>query len=153
MRTTGRVRADHDLPPRPPPLRQLLQGVLHNLDVISDRVRAGITGPQQGGQGFPGAQQAVVNEGAQGVEAEALPPRRAGVILFRMGIHQRSVEINDQGLVLAGTVQGRVLPACSHTCALDAARAWLIATNAFSGRTVARTLNRRLIVGSEATSP
>lgn len=54
---------------------------------------------------------------------------------------------------LLAQCRGESSPTRSHACAPAAVRALLIATNTLDGCAVARTLNKRLIVGSEGIIP
>ena len=83
------VGADHDLPARPVSLGQLLHGVSNNLDMVSSSVRAGIARTQQSCQGFPCAQEAVVNERTQRVKTEPVFERRRACFLSAEGRDQR----------------------------------------------------------------
>lgn len=129
MRRAGGISADQHPPARSSTgsvAGQLSEGLAGDRDVIGSGVGAGVAGAEHQVHGLTGAGRAVVDEGAQRVEAVAAFERRRGVLFVRM----RSV----------------------HTRARAAARAVSIATRARSASS-ANVSTSREIVGSEATDP
>jgi hypothetical protein len=74
---------------------QLGEGQVDDLDVVGGGVGAGVTRPQDAGQGFAGAILAV-QVGQQRVEPEAALVGPGRTLLWRVRLQQGAVHINDQ---------------------------------------------------------
>ncbi len=108
MGAAGGVGPDQRPPPAPVALGQLGQGELDGGDVVGGRVRAGVPGAQEGGDGPAGAARPVVDEGRQRVMAVGLLPGRGRVLLVRMRAHQDAVEVDrDLSVGVGSSVAGQ----------------------------------------------
>jgi len=92
VRPAAGVGADQHLAPQV--TWQPGQGQPGRLDMVGGRVRPSASRPQHDGQRLSAPAGAVVGEGGHGMEAERLLPRGRGLLLFRVGDHDRGVQVD-----------------------------------------------------------
>src|SRR5690625_2432516 len=120
--------------------------------VASSRVRACVIRAEQAGQHLPTTVGAVVGEGEQG-EAEPILERRSRVLPLAVSRHERGVQVDDQRMLRGdAAVWGVFSGPCPRRLAGAGGRAVLIARSAVS-TSLARSVSRREIRGSEAAGP